>query len=76
MPCLRRACSIEEEYKAAGGEVLLDNDDDEGWLATHGFDRGIQRSSNYLECCKNLLVNLLTLVTHFWDDYEEDWSGG
>lgn len=38
MPCLRRACSIEEEYKAAGGEVLLDNDGDDGWLATHGFD--------------------------------------
>ncbi|KAG0553930.1 hypothetical protein KC19_12G050300 [Ceratodon purpureus] len=39
VPCLRRACSIEEDYKAAGGEVLLDNDGDEGWLATHGFDR-------------------------------------
>lgn len=42
VPCLRRASSIEEDYNAAGGEVLLDNDDDEGWLATHGIDRGIQ----------------------------------
>ncbi|XP_075500874.1 autophagy-related protein 3 [Primulina tabacum] len=33
VPCLRRASSIEEEYEAAGGEVLLEND---GWLATHG----------------------------------------
>ncbi|KAK6920356.1 Ubiquitin-like-conjugating enzyme Atg3/Atg10 [Dillenia turbinata] len=36
VPCLRRAASVEEEYEAAGGEVLLDNDDNDGWLATHG----------------------------------------
>ncbi|MQM15582.1 hypothetical protein Taro_048528 [Colocasia esculenta] len=36
VPCLRRAISVEEEYEAAGGEVLLDNDDSDGWLATHG----------------------------------------
>jgi ubiquitin-like-conjugating enzyme ATG3 len=40
VPCLRRASSMEEEYEAAGDEVLLDNDDDGGWLATHGIDRG------------------------------------
>ncbi|KAM0934285.1 hypothetical protein DsansV1_C32g0222421 [Dioscorea sansibarensis] len=36
VPCLRRAYSVEEEYEAAGGEVLLDNEDNDGWLATHG----------------------------------------
>ncbi|WJX49616.1 E2-like enzyme [Trifolium repens] len=36
VPCLRRAASIEEEYEAAGGEVLLDGEDNDGWLATHG----------------------------------------
>ncbi|XP_023521025.1 autophagy-related protein 3-like isoform X2 [Cucurbita pepo subsp. pepo] len=36
VPCLRRAASVEEEYEAAGGEVLLDNEDGDGWLATHG----------------------------------------
>lgn len=36
VPCLRRAASIEEEYEALGGEYLLDNEDDDGWLATHG----------------------------------------
>ncbi|KAM7274060.1 hypothetical protein ACFE04_028724 [Oxalis oulophora] len=36
VPCLRRAASIEEEYEAAGGEVLIDNEDNDGWLATHG----------------------------------------
>ncbi|CAL5404824.1 unnamed protein product [Camellia sinensis] len=31
-----KAASVEEEYEAAGGEVLLDNEDNDGWLATHG----------------------------------------
>lgn len=36
VPCRRRASSIEEDCEAAGGEILLDSDDDGGWLATHG----------------------------------------
>ncbi|WVZ57622.1 hypothetical protein U9M48_007984 [Paspalum notatum var. saurae] len=37
LPCLRRAISVEEEYNAAGAEVVLDDEEDgEGWLATHG----------------------------------------
>ncbi|KAI3471034.1 hypothetical protein Pfo_027697 [Paulownia fortunei] len=36
VPCLRRAASIEEEYEAAGGEVLLDDEENDGWLATQG----------------------------------------
>ncbi|KAE8056128.1 hypothetical protein FH972_012922 [Carpinus fangiana] len=36
VPCLRRAASVEEHYEAAGGEVLLDGEDNDGWLATHG----------------------------------------
>jgi ubiquitin-like-conjugating enzyme ATG3 len=37
VPCLRRAVSLEEEYDAAGAEVVLGDDEDgEGWLATHG----------------------------------------
>ncbi|XP_041992113.1 autophagy-related protein 3 [Salvia splendens] len=36
VPCLRRAASIGEEYEAAGGEVLVDDEDNDGWLATHG----------------------------------------
>jgi ubiquitin-like-conjugating enzyme ATG3 len=37
VPCLRRAVSLEEEYAAASAEVVLDDDEDgEGWLATHG----------------------------------------
>ncbi|KAH1219692.1 Autophagy-related protein 3 [Glycine max] len=41
VPCLRRAASVEEEYEAAGGEVLLDDEDNDGWLATHGKPKGI-----------------------------------
>ncbi|KAL9274812.1 Autophagy-related protein [Drosera capensis] len=36
VPCFRRAASVEEEYDAAGDEVLLENEDNDGWLATHG----------------------------------------
>ena len=32
---------MEEEYEAAGGEVLVDNDENDGWLATHGKPKGI-----------------------------------
>ncbi|KAJ1388262.1 Autophagy-related protein 3, N-terminal, partial [Sesbania bispinosa] len=41
VPCLRRAASVEEEYEAAGGEVLLDDEDNDGWLATHGKPKGM-----------------------------------
>jgi hypothetical protein len=43
VPCFRRASAVEEDYEAAGGEVLLDAEDDdeeEGWLATHGAPSG------------------------------------
>lgn len=40
MPCLRRAASVAEEYEAAGGEVLVDDEDNDGWLATHGKPKG------------------------------------
>lgn len=41
VPCLRRASSIAEEYEAAGGEILLDDEDGDGWLATHGKPKGM-----------------------------------
>ncbi|KAG0542391.1 hypothetical protein BDA96_02G099700 [Sorghum bicolor] len=37
VPCLRRAISVEGQYDAAGAEVVVEDDQDgEGWLATHG----------------------------------------
>lgn len=29
-----------EDYEAAGGEVLVDDEDNDGWLATHGKPKG------------------------------------
>ena len=40
VPCLRRVSSIEEEYDKDEVDVLLDNDDDGGFLAVPG-PRGI-----------------------------------
>ena len=42
---------MEEEYEAAGGEVLLDNDDNDGWLATHGRPKGSTTSRATLQEC-------------------------
>ncbi|KAL5073557.1 hypothetical protein RYX36_012541 [Vicia faba] len=42
VPCLRRVASIEEEYEADGGEVLLDDEDNDGWLATNGKPKEIK----------------------------------
>lgn len=53
VPCLRRAASVEEEYEAAGGEVLLDNEDNDGWLATHGKPKGLSITVEFTY--KNLL---------------------
>lgn len=46
MPCFKRAISLEEEYEAAGGELLLENEDD-GWLATHGKPKGVLSFIDY-----------------------------
>lgn len=66
VPCLRRAASIEEEYEAAGGEVLLDNEDNDGWLATHGKPKGMYGCSLVFiflnEKISTLLVTKLLLL--------------
>lgn len=70
VPCLRRAASIEEEYEAAGGEVLLDNEDNDGWLATHGKPKGmfLLPHWSYFETgiyCMRIWVTSLTLCYVF-----------
>lgn len=60
MPCLRRAISVEEEYDAAGAEVVLD-EDGEGWLATHG----VQGQYPY-KCCLVFHSELYDLNCFFW----------
>lgn len=50
VPCLCRAASVEEEYEASGGEVLVDNEDNEGWLATHGEPKGMFDYGSLIIC--------------------------
>ncbi|KAG5533678.1 hypothetical protein RHGRI_027756 [Rhododendron griersonianum] len=77
VPCLRRAASVEEEYEAAGGEVLLDNEDNDGWLATHGNPKNNKHeeeenlpSMETLEICKKNTIQ--SIASHFGGEEEED----
>ncbi|KAI5670257.1 hypothetical protein M9H77_10621 [Catharanthus roseus] len=77
VPCLRRAASIEEEYEAAGGEVLLDNEDNDGWLATHGKPKESKGdddenlpSMDALEISKKNTIQ--SISAHFGGEEEED----
>ncbi|EYU20206.1 hypothetical protein MIMGU_mgv1a007075mg [Erythranthe guttata] len=77
VPCLRRAASIEEEYEAAGGEVLLDNEDNDGWLATHGKPKENKNdedenlpSMETLEISKKETIQ--SIPSYFGEEEEED----
>ncbi|XP_073111795.1 autophagy-related protein 3 isoform X2 [Elaeis guineensis] len=77
VPCLRRAISVEEEYEAAGGEILLDNDDNDGWLATHGKPRETKHdeednlpSMDTLEISKGQAIR--SIPSYFGGEEEED----
>ncbi|XP_047270697.1 autophagy-related protein 3 isoform X2 [Capsicum annuum] len=77
VPCLRRAASIEEEYEAAGGEVLLDNDDNDGWLATHGKPKGNNGAEDEsLPSIDTLEINkkntIQSIPSYFGGEEEED----
>ncbi|KAJ9680612.1 hypothetical protein PVL29_019814 [Vitis rotundifolia] len=77
VPCLRRAASVEEEYEAAGGEVLLDNEDNDGWLATHGKPKETKGdaeenlpSMETLDVSKNKTIK--SIPSYFGGEEEED----
>ncbi|XP_044468128.1 autophagy-related protein 3 [Mangifera indica] len=76
VPCLRRAAFIEEEYEGAGGEVLVDNEDNDGWLATHGKpkdkldDDDNLPSMEALEISRNNTVQ--SISNHFGGEEEEE----
>ncbi|KAK3033258.1 hypothetical protein RJ639_033138 [Escallonia herrerae] len=76
VPCLRRAASVEEEYEAAGGEVLLENEDNDGWLATHGKPKETKSddeenlpSMETIEISKN---NTIQSISSYFGGEEED----
>lgn len=77
VPCLRRAASVEEEYEAAGGEVLIESEDNDGWLATHGKpkENKIEEDDN-LPSIDTLVISkkntVQSISSYFGGDEEED----
>lgn len=78
VPCLRRVASIQEEYEAAGGEVLLDDEDNDGWLATHGQPKDTKGdeeenvpSMETLEISKKKNT-IHSISSHFGTEEEDD----
>ncbi|XP_073309743.1 autophagy-related protein 3-like isoform X2 [Primulina huaijiensis] len=73
VPCLRRASSIEEEYEAAGGEVLLEND---GWLATHGRPKesidDVDENLPSMETLEISKKNTIQSITSYFGGEEEE----
>ncbi|KGN46507.1 autophagy-related protein 3 [Cucumis sativus] len=76
VPCLRRAASVEEEYEAAGGEVLLDNEDGDGWLATHGKPKEEKRDEEEnlpsLETLEISRTKVVKSIPNYFGGEDED----
>ncbi|GAV89035.1 Autophagy_N domain-containing protein/Autophagy_act_C domain-containing protein/Autophagy_Cterm domain-containing protein [Cephalotus follicularis] len=76
VPCMRRAASVEEEYEAAGGEVLIDNEDNDGWLATHGKPKDKSDEDDNLPSMEALEIDkknsIRSIPTYFGGEEEED----
>ncbi|KAK2653470.1 hypothetical protein Ddye_013326 [Dipteronia dyeriana] len=76
VPCLRRAASIEEEYESAGGEILVDNEDNDGWLATHGKPKDKCEEDDNLPSMESLEISkkstVVSISNHFGGEDEED----
>lgn len=77
VPCLRRAASVEEEYEAAGGEVLIESEDNDGWLATHGKPKENKTDEDdNVPSIETLVISkentLQSISTYFGGDEEED----
>ncbi|KAF7141528.1 hypothetical protein RHSIM_Rhsim06G0236800 [Rhododendron simsii] len=77
VPCLRSAASVEEEYEATGGEVLLDNEDNDGWLATMEIRKitNMKRkktcpSMETMEISKKNTIQ--SIASHFGGEEEKD----
>ncbi|KAK1307382.1 Autophagy-related protein 3 [Acorus calamus] len=75
VPCLRRASAVEEEYEAAGGEYLLDDEDD--WVATHGNPKETkQREEEDLPSIETLEIGksrtIQAIPSYFGGEQEDD----
>ncbi|CAH8341122.1 unnamed protein product [Eruca vesicaria subsp. sativa] len=72
-----RAASVAEEYEAAGREVLVDDEDDDGWLATHGKpkDKGNEDEnlpSMYAPLDTNEKSGIRSIPAYFGAEKEDD----
>ncbi|XP_050156643.1 autophagy-related protein 3-like isoform X7 [Malus sylvestris] len=76
VPCLRRAASLEEEYEAAGTELLLDNEDNDGWLATHGKPKDRSGEEENLPAIESLEISknrdVKSVPSHVGAEDEDD----
>ncbi|KAH0858390.1 hypothetical protein HID58_086651 [Brassica napus] len=57
------------EYEAAGGEVLVDDEDDDGWLATHGKPKDKGNEDENLPSMKS---GIRSMPTYFGAEEEDD----
>lgn len=76
VPCLRRASAVEEDYEATGGEYMLDDEEDEGWLATHGAPKDNMNDEDNVPSMDSLEIQEKTKIrpisSYFGVDEEED----
>ncbi|CDY14035.1 hypothetical protein Bca4012_047538 [Brassica carinata] len=72
VPCLRRAASVAEDYEAAGGEVLVDDEDNDGWLATHGRPKDKSSEDEDLPSMDALEINERDTIQRRCDGGEEE----
>lgn len=77
VPCLRRAASVEADYEASGGEILLDDEDNDGWLATHGKPKENKSDDEEnLPSMESLDINkkstIQSIPSYFGGDDDED----
>lgn len=63
---------MEEEYEAAGGEVLLESEDNDGWLATHGKPKGMFLTEFCLCLCITYLTLCLCIFLFFLEGKSEE----
>eukprot|EP00252_Welwitschia_mirabilis_P015316 TRINITY_DN33655_c0_g1_i1.p1 TRINITY_DN33655_c0_g1~~TRINITY_DN33655_c0_g1_i1.p1 ORF type:complete len:311 (-),score=60.03 TRINITY_DN33655_c0_g1_i1:131-1063(-) len=56
VPCFRRANAVAEEYEAAGGDTMLEDDEYDGWLATYGLPKDVTTKEDNLPSIDSLEI--------------------
>jgi ubiquitin-like-conjugating enzyme ATG3 len=67
---------VAEDYEAAGGEVLVDDEDNDGWLATHGKPKDKGKEEDNLPSMDALDINekntIQSIPTYFGGEEDDD----